>query len=223
MIGVLLRELLFGWIYRRTLRLPALSTEQLWAIAAGANLAKLNWSSLRSLATRKLPSTNRHILRNSWSVTDAASLRSTMAWLVQEGHRTAFRETYLALSSGNGHRLPGGGAEEPVVRFILANYPRFKNGDLLAWDLGRLINVARFGFSAGYLPEGEAWEVILTAASHLLAEYASWDELSDNYLLGFSYWQKGAEPDQFVVEAATWLKSDPKSPWKQIPWEAGPR
>jgi hypothetical protein len=51
----LLRELLYGWIYRRTLRVPALTKAQAWAIAAGANLAKLNGSSLDSLSTKKLP------------------------------------------------------------------------------------------------------------------------------------------------------------------------
>ena len=60
---VLLRELLYGWLYRRTLRLPTLTTAQAWAIAAGANLAKLNGSSLESLSTKKLPSTDRHILK----------------------------------------------------------------------------------------------------------------------------------------------------------------
>jgi hypothetical protein len=219
MIAVLLRELLYGWIYRRTIRLPALSSEQRWAIAAGANLAKLNRSSLRSLATGKLPSTNRYILRDSWSIDDPESLRSTMSWLAQEGHRTSFQELYAALAGG-GQGLPPEAANSPVVRFVAENRARFKNGDLLAWDLARLINVARFGFSAGYLSEAEAWEVITVAADHLKAEYASWEEVSDNYLLGFSFWQDGAPPDEFLLEAATWLKTDPASPWKALPWRA---
>src|SRR5262249_31427094 len=52
----------------------------------------------------------------------------------------------------------------PVVEFVRRNHGRFKNGDLVAWDLCRLINVARYGFSAGLLPEEEAWGAILAAA-----------------------------------------------------------
>jgi hypothetical protein len=48
--------------------------------------------------------------------------------------------------------------------------------------------------------------------------HASWEELSDNYLLGFSFWQGGAPPNGLLLESATWLKSDPQSPWKTIRW-----
>jgi hypothetical protein len=201
-----------------------LNTAQLWAIAAGANLAKLNGSSLSSLTTRKLPSTDRYILRRWWGVSDGTSLRKTIEWLATQGHRAGFRELHAALfpaTRGESVSIPEEAAT--VAPFVVRNYRRFKNGNLVAWDFARLINVARFGFSAGYLPEAEAWEIILIAARELAVEYASWEELSDNYLLGFSYWQDGAEPDQFLAEAATWLKTDPASPWRTLAWESGSR
>jgi hypothetical protein len=224
MIALLL-ELLVGWIYRRTLSLPALSSAQRWALAAGANLARLNGSSLDSLCTQKLPRTDRYILRKWWRVEDAEGLRRTMAWLASEGHRADFQRIHASLHAGRDGQFLSGGAtqeESPVMEFILRNHSHFKNGNLLAWDLGRLINVARFGFSSGYLSANEAWETILAAARALASEYASWEELSDNYLLGFSYWQDGAEPDQFLQKAATWLKADPGSPWRRLAWSDHP-
>jgi hypothetical protein len=147
-----------------------------------------------------------------------------MDWLANEGHRTAFKELHAALypaTEGQGVSIPEDAVA--VAPFVVRNHARFKNGSLVAWDFARLINVARFGFTAGYLPEAEAWEVILKAAKELAIEYASWEELSDNYLLGFSYWQDGAEPDQFLAEAANWLKTDPASPWQMLPWSPSAR
>ena len=220
----LLMELLFGWLHRRRLRLPPLSPEQRWAIAAGANLARLNGTTLASLNTAQLPGTDRHILRRWWSVTDGASLRKTMTWLAEEGHRSQFQELHTVCQEAQGDpvaqlNLRSAG---PTVDFVLRHIGRFKNGDLVAWDFARLINMARWGFTAGYLPEAEAWEAIMLAARRLAREYASWEELSENYLLGFSYWRDGADPDDLLRDAATWLMTDPESPWRQIPWRAGP-
>lgn len=219
----LLLEWLFGSIFRRTLRLPALSPAQRWAIAAGANLARLNGSSLASVHTTKLPLWNRFILRRWWGVAGAQRLRETMTWLEEEGHRTEFREIHRLLAPvAAGRATIDPEANTATLRFIVDHHGRFKNGDLVAWDFARLINVARFGFSAGYLPEVDAWQIITRAARRLASEYDSWQELSDNYVLGLRYWQDGAQPDPFFLEAATWLASDPASPWRTVPWSARP-
>ena len=113
-------------------------------------------------------------------------------------------------------------AEHPqdatLIQFIARNRLRFRNGDIIAWDLGRLINVARLGYSAGYLPDHEALTIIMTAARALQAAFRSWRELSDNYLLGYSVSQGGAEVDQGRAAQAAWLCDGEDSPWQLIPW-----
>jgi hypothetical protein len=224
LVGLL--QIVLGPIYRRLRRRAArrLPAAKLWALAAGANLAKLNGASLTSLHNRLLPMTSRHILRVWWGVVDGVTLREAIQQLGTGGHRAGFVTLHAFLSEGP--HSPGaqralreaGLAGKPVVDFVWRNHGRFKNGDLVAWDFGRVINVARYGFSAGYLPEDEAWEIVLDAARVLQQEYDSWKELSDNYLLGFSYWQDGAEPDQFLAAAAAWLEENPESPWRTLSW-----
>jgi hypothetical protein len=222
---VTLLDLVFGPIYRRLRRRgPPLSAARLWALAAGGNLAKLNRASLTSLHNGLLPLISRHILRAWWDVFDGRTLREMVGWLASEGHRARFATLHALLAEGphapQARRVlrEVGLVGDALVDFVWRNHARFKNGNLLAWDLARMINVARYGFSGGYIPEGEAWEIILAAARALQQEYDSWVELSDNYLLGFGYWQRGAEPDLLLAQATRWLKEDPASPWQRLPW-----
>jgi hypothetical protein len=220
-------ELVLGPIYRRFLgrktRRP-LRAAQLWALAAGANLARLNGSSLTSLHTGRLPMVSRRILRVWWGVVDRMTLRNALERLAAKGHRAQFAELHALLGAaalsleGRVALRRAGLLGRPVVEFVRRNHARFKNGDLVAWDFCRLINVARYGYSAGYLPEEEAWGAILAAARVLQREYGSWAELSENYLLGFSYWQEGGAPDRWLAEAADWLAESPESPWRNLRW-----
>jgi Protein of unknown function (DUF1266) len=230
-----------GWIFPQ----PRLTSSQLWALAAGGPLTQVNgwsWTSVKTMGAQGITGHRlkllmmeydehearqiiRANLREGWDVTNATTLRDTLKWLTVEGHRTEFKTLHRLLAKGSdsleaqsGLRVAGllGSA---TTDFICHNHGRFKNGDLIAWDFCRLINVARMGLSAEFLAfETEAWEVIIPAAQRLQREYASWDELCDNYMLGRSYWQEGAEPEGHLVEAANWLKTNPKSPWKKLRW-----
>jgi hypothetical protein len=222
MIGVLFAELTYGFIHRSRLnaRRRELSPAERWAVAAAANLARVNSSSLVSLHTTKLPMTNRHILRNWWNVHDAVSLESTLAWLKNEGHRTGFQAMHQALAGVAGPaELEGADPDErALLAFVHANHARFKNGDIVAWDFTRVINVARWGFSAGYISEGRAWSHALEAARVLQREYDSWAELSDNFFLGRRFWSLDEPMQEQFNEAAHWLQTDPASPWQQLAW-----
>src|SRR6202000_2382930 len=90
--------------------------------------------------TEKSPestTTTRTVLANSWGVRDAESLRKTLTWLRQEGHRV-------------GHRASPDDGLGPQ--------------GLLAWDLARLVAVAGWGYVADYISEEEAWAAIGPAA-----------------------------------------------------------
>jgi hypothetical protein len=208
-------------------RQPRPSDAQRWGLAAGGNLTHLNGNNFDYLHNGKSRAMNRHTLRDTWSVDGPQALTEILAWLDGEGHRAAFEQLYkqiTALSPAEfaaiQARLPA--ATQRHYAYVRDNMAAFKHGSLLAWDLGRLINVCRYGYKAGYISEADAWTRIMAAAQRLQREYGSWAELGDNYLLGWKLWQMEAMPDgaayeAFHIQALHWLKTNPESPW-QLPW-----
>ncbi len=87
---------------------------------------------------------------------------------------------------------------------------------LLAWDAGRLVTIAGWGYIAQLLSEDEAWSYILPMAQAVQRSYASWDELGKHYLLGFEFWS-GAW-DGKVARAQLAMFDNPASPWRTLPW-----
>jgi hypothetical protein len=89
--------------------------------------------------------------------------------------------------------------------------------DPTAWDMGRMVNVARWSYTCGYLPESKAWEFIFLAEKESSACYVDWAAFSNAYIIGRALW--GNEDDQLdiMISAAKGLLSDEASPWKSMP------
>lgn len=214
----IIREIFYS-IYFSLFRkhtLPQLTPAQRWMIAAGGNLVKLNSAPFATLHYGRSRGGMRSMLRQWWDVRDRPSLLDQLQRLANEGHRTTFQQAFTQvanLTEADIARVPN-----PAARFVWENRHNFKNGDLVAWDFARLINVARQGYTAGYINEQEAWQYIAPAARILQSSYSSWHELSDNYMLGWRFWQNGAPLDAHYIRTFNWLKTDPASPWAQIAW-----
>lgn len=133
--------------------------------------------------------TTRTILANSWDVQNAESLRRTLAWLRDEGHRKGHA------ASPNDGLGPRG---------------------LLAWDLCRLVAVAGWGFVADYISEDEAWSYVAPAAAVLQRSYQSWEDLGQAYVKAAYVWNPGAGAD--CAPRCQALLQDPQSPWRTVPW-----
>jgi hypothetical protein len=202
---------------------PRLSTAQLWAIAAGANLAYERGDGLDRLEFGCGARCAQTMLRGGWGVNGTSDAEPMLVLLARVGHTAVLRLDLAALSSVPQAKLePWLRAQPPDrrqrLRFAYQHRVEFKNGELLGWDLGRLINVARAAYTAGWMDESTAWAHILPAARRLQQAYSSWDELSQNYLLGRRYWA-GADETQVKFEAAAaWLRTNPQSPWRQLDW-----
>jgi hypothetical protein len=202
-------------------RVKAATPSRVWAIAAGANLARRNSDNLEYLDSGV--EDPRQLLSKWWGVNSAEDFQQTLSWLEQEGHRKRFRALYQQLS-----RLSASEASQFIgqlptdsqksAQFVWENMRQFAKGDLIAWDFARLINVCRFGYAAGYISEDTAWTKLLSAAQQIQASYGSWQEMSDNYDWGWRFWQNGAPLNNFSLEASNWLKTSPDSPWQKLAW-----
>jgi hypothetical protein len=154
----------------------------------------------------------RGVLKESWGVTDAATLRERVTWLTTEGHSAEYRATCARFDAMPAHE------RESELRLLFVGRFREQVGDkdLAAWDQVRAINVAGWGFLAGFLTEEEAWALILPAARTCQRTYGSWEELGRHYLLGMAFW--GPSHLERGQPAFDGLMADPNSPWRTVPW-----
>jgi hypothetical protein len=201
-----------------------LTTTQYWSLAAGANLVVSNDDHFSQLANNFSQAEAKHLLDSWWDVHNSSEALQTLDWLEQSGHNSRFRPLYENLSKlrkADFSQLASqvNAEERQTYQFVWDNLANFKDGHLLAWDYGRLINVCRFCYTAGYLSEGLTWERISVAARRLQKSYTSWEELGEQYGLGWQYWKKGQALQPRQLKAQQWLLTDPNSPWIQLSWQ----
>lgn len=164
-----------------------------------------------SLADLNPPAACRMILARWWAVADAQDALNILRWLSEAGHRANLVAELADLGAA--------GISEGKRRFLEEHQPSLRRHLILAWDLCRLIGVARTAVKAGFLDEATAWGFILPAARALRGEYGSWRELGDDSLLGYRYWDDHQQVESLMLTRVEWLKQSPDSPWNKLDWE----
>ena len=117
--------------------------------------------------------------------------------------------------------LEAGSAQGARAAYVARNRAALARHRILAWDLCRLISVARGAHTLGLLSAEETWGLVLEAGRRLRAEYGSWKELGDDFLLGLGFWDPDAAQSGGVYPAMVrWLQKDARSPWQRVPFGA---
>lgn len=123
-----------------------------------------------------------------WEITDAASLKQTLEWLLEDGHREDYLEVHerlFALPRASRSPYVETAADDPdyvnlaVVHKMMNQLP---SGNIAGFGGGWVIHLCRIGQAYGYLTREEAWAFKIKAAELLHQAYDSWDE----YLIGFA-------------------------------------
>ncbi|MEU7044687.1 DUF1266 domain-containing protein [Streptomyces varsoviensis] len=157
--------------------------------------------------------------------------RLTRAWGVPPAHddwRHACTEALDELSAP-----PSADAEvQRVIGRVLAYEARFRADGLLpaggvvrsavAYDYGRGVNFARWGFSARLCGADVAQAAIVRAGALSREHYASWTEFSAGYALGRLLRFDGDEFGDWytsVLRPHRMLMEDTSGPWRSISWE----
>ncbi len=90
---------------------------------------------------------------------------------------------------------------------------------LFAWDYGRLVNVARWSYSVGYISEDEAWRYITPSGKYLQLNYHSWEDYGKNYLAGRDFWLQDIEASaEFRRVFKRLIDPNSRSAWTVIDW-----
>ena len=92
------------------------------------------------------------------------------------------------------------------------------SADDTAWNMGRMVNVSRWSYAAGYISENEAWQYILFAERESRLRYANWEEFGKAYLKGREMWSGEEESETSDgTRALNKLLEHKKSPWNDLP------
>lgn len=157
----------------------------------------------------------KEILQSAWSITDTESAESTIQWLLTEGHNAEFMEymdEYVANKdefndiiteiNASSNATP----EETLFIESIEIFEKVHNtspdNGIVAWDLCRATQVASWSYIAGYIEYERAVELSIEAAMKMREGFGSWEDLIDNYLLGYQYWseESPSDPDSTLVE-----------------------
>jgi hypothetical protein len=203
---------------------------RLWGLAVAGPLAQSNQAD-HALLGGATPSPSgaaelREALRESWEVSDRESLVERLGWLARDGHRKEYGDACALLVSLTASLDPWetieGKVDDPAalakLHFVQRHRERIGQRSLLAWDAGRLVNLAGWGYLTSLISEDEAWSYILPVAQAVQRTYGSWEEFGKHYLLGHEFWS-GAW-DGALGRAFLALTLEPSSPWRALPWGA---
>ncbi|KAA9161892.1 DUF1266 domain-containing protein [Amycolatopsis acidicola] len=219
-----------------------------FALACGAHMAVnqgVAWNDPTGSGHAKLGL--RAELQKSWGVTGNADWRQTIESLLSESGdeadavleirqraddavewEKAIRQAAYGSQLGETETQQLIAAAERITRYEA----RFAKDGILAggavvtstraYDWGRAVNMARWGWRAGYCERAEAESAMLRAAALCAKHYSSWADLSAGYGLGRLL---RFDDDEFAVWYSTVrephevLTTDPQSPWRTLPWQ----
>jgi hypothetical protein len=209
--------------------------EQTRLLSLGAILSHQNRESYTELKINTIsPAQQRVELKEWWDVIDEQTARNTLGWLAYTGHSQQFHSSRRYMLSATQDSEQQYQEKKALLseQFLLGDKTRqlyltdfvwkhrhdLRDKDIAAWDWGRLVNVARWSYTAGYITEAEAWYYIKYANHQARTRFDSWEDFSQNYILGRAFWSH--TDNQAENQAAiTWLLTNPNSPWKNTPWK----
>lgn len=197
---------------------PELTKEESQMLAFGGILATRNEDPSLTLASNNPDS--KGSLADYWEVTDAASAKETLDWLINEGHRTDGNEVLMILKNGEESDYDLG--DNVKAQFDACNAMFEEMGisqetvekvkTIGAWDYDRIVNVARWSYDAEYLTEQEAWDYIKKAKELAIDDHASWEEyfVANTYGRSIAY---DGDPQE-LKETGLFLLNEKDSLWK---------
>lgn len=149
------------------------------------------------------------LLKSWWDVSDRATADETLDWILTEGHRTSFVEEMKDLESQG---IGSAAAEERPASILeiydmdevsaqayaecYGAYETMGEKAIDGWDYCRALNLLGYYYTAGYYTDTEALDKSLEIAQTVQAEFGSWDELIDSYMIGYEYWAEESSEER---------------------------
>lgn len=174
-----------------------------WGRAMGSVLILLNDGNPYYFGGYQITEDNKNgaanILSASWDIGSRKELLVQVQNLLTEGDRIAFRKEAKEMNAMSKKQLKTAMKQlsgDLLLHYQLVqyNWEKWKNKGLLAWDMCRISHLVQWGYVAGYLNREEAQALIEPAARRLQKDFASWEEVQNNWLDGFCLFA-GIDPE----------------------------
>lgn len=215
-----------------------LNVAQQWAVACGADIAFVNRQYLNDVTTGLDKHSCREQLSEWWDIDSTEELQDMIAWLQESGHRIEYDIIWQAINTVSMKEskaflrdyIATNELEEAVVMERLRNtrdalelfrerklIDKDLQPDMLIWDFGRIINLSRAGYDAGYISYEKALEYIMWGIPLIKRTYSSWRHLSLSYQFARCVWN-GIEMASIETlhNNMEYLLVAPDSPWKVL-------
>lgn len=205
-----------------------LDATQLRLLAFGAPLFVYNSEQVDSYESEYDTDTIREQMSDWWDIQDGATTRGTVRWLLEEGHHAEADEALRLLHAQGMESVVSGQPEGKIQDVCAILGLMLREGyctageipsTVIAWDLVRVVNVARWTYQCGYISFEEMWQIMQTAEKSALQHFSSWEEYGRSFVLGRGVWHGEPEDCETAQEIVTILLRSDESPWKQIPWK----
>lgn len=208
-----------------------LNEEQLRLLALGAPMLVYNGERVNTIDCESDIEIVQNTLESWWNVVDHDSTFDIVKWLLEEGHHADADHLLQSLAPEGLKRFLKDGLEDEnetaeEVRLIMQTM--LDNGyctedelphTALAWDLVRVVNLARWAYLCGYISEEEMWQVMGTAADIAHEHFASWKEYGLSFVFGRGVWHGEPADSETAYEIVSTLLEKDESPWQQSAWK----
>ena len=89
--------------------------------------------------------------------------------------------------------------------------------DATAWDMGRMVNVARWCYELKFISKAQAWEYIFHGEKESVARYNDWAAFGRSYITGRALWGGSGIQLTNTINIVDSLHKNEESPWNQFP------
>lgn len=208
---------------------PLLSDEEkAWLLALPAIIIEPDFQATGTLEFEpKSPSTDNHwkeLLAELWRIRNREELLNSISRLEYQGDRyTCF--SLISQKEDPDPRFILTGPRQRSMVFLENNYQIYKSTDLAAWDLGRIVQLIRWGYQVGYLTESESWNMLSYYGWRIGGLYDSWEQYGAAFRLGRIFWASAGgreEETQASTDEVMLALYDKSGLWKKTKWIKNP-
>lgn len=172
------------------------------------------------------------VLEDAWEIKSREDLIDTLDWLFKAGQTEDYRLYYESESLEDMVLEDMEEEEVLIAQKEFAVVKEFRDmtdmNTMLAWDLGRAVMLARWGYFVGLLTRKETEQMLKDIAVSIVQIFDSWRDFGKAYLFGGLYWSypdgSKADTSEYFIDMYHMItellgkEAKDSGEWKKNPW-----
>lgn len=206
-----------------------LTDEQNHILAFGAPLLVYNSENVNAIESQIDADAFKEQLKSWWNVTDKDSTLEIADWLLNEGHHADADESLSFVLEKGIECISDSDMDDDskmedvcliVEHMLEKGYCSSEKlpSTALAWDLVRIVNLARWSYLCGYLNETDMWNLMSMAMHKAKDTFNSWEEYGLSFVFGRGVWHGDTDDCDTSYEIVSVLHEKEDSPWNLMEW-----